>query len=463
MNWRSIRFRLTLWYTSILLSGLILFSVGSWLTLKRATASAKNTTLLRREQRLVEALNLQSPVLAHVPWKARLAMFSLTIPESNLVQAFDLKGTRLFPETASVKSLSWPGGNCADPCFGESRLNGHPIGTISHLARINGQLIRICIGASLDEHENVLRRYRASLFAMIPLLCLLSITGGYTVSRRALLPVDQLTRASQRIGFRDLSARLPAAATSDEVQRLTEAWNGLLDRLQTAVSQLTQFTADVSHDLRTAITVMLTTGQLALKRPRSEEDYREALQTIVGECASTVQLLDDLLVLARADAYSSRIQKKPLDLAEIVSASCERMQGLAEAKRQNLICDLPPSSPFEGDQALLGRLTGILVDNAIKYTLKGGTIKVKVAHFGSTSELRVEDTGIGIPPEILPRIFDRFFRADPVRNRDGGGGSGLGLTIAKWIADVHGAKLTVQSTPGAGTVFTVSFVLTDAG
>jgi two-component system, OmpR family, heavy metal sensor histidine kinase CusS len=133
------------------------------------------------------------------------------------------------------------------------------------------------------------------------------------------------------------------------------------------------------------------------------------------------------------------------------------MKGLAESKHQRLVCYLPPFPILlEGNETLLGRLVGILLDNAVKYTPEQGMIQVKLASNGNTSELRVEDNGIGITPEVLPRIFDRFFRADPVRNQDGGG-SGLGLAIAKWIADAHSAKLTVQSEPGAGTVFTVSF------
>ena len=219
-----------------------------------------------------------------------------------------------------------------------------------------------------------------------------------------------------------------------------------------------QFTADASHDFRTAITVMLTTGQLALKRHRSEDEYREALGTVVAECQSTAQLLDDLLVLARADAYTASIFKCNIDLAEIVRESCRRMRSLAESKQQTFHCCVPAIAvSMQGNDALLGRLITILLDNAIKYTHSGGSILVTLAaEAGGAAELRVEDDGIGIEPAVQPRIFDRFFRADPVRNRESGG-TGLGLAIAKWIVDAHRARISVTSVPAQGAVFRVVF------
>jgi signal transduction histidine kinase len=203
---------------------------------------------------------------------------------------------------------------------------------------------------------------------------------------------------------------------------------------------------------------MLSTAEVSLRRQRSEEQYRSALGTIVRECHATSQLLDDLLAAARADIVKQNIEREPVDLSEVARQACEHLCARAEVKHQSLQSRICGDAWTMGDRSMLGRMVTILLDNAIKYTPEGGAILVSVNARDEWGELEVTDTGVGIPPESLPRVFDRFYRVDDSRSQDDGS-SGLGLAIAKWIVDAHGATIQVTSTRGAGSTFTVAIPL----
>jgi signal transduction histidine kinase len=271
-------------------------------------------------------------------------------------------------------------------------------------------------------------------------------------------PVYRIISKARTIGIQDLQHRLPVPRTGDELQVLAETWNDLLGRLEMAVSRLTQFTSDISHDLRTAITVMLSTAEVSLRRQRPEEQYRSALGAIVRECHATSQLLDDLLAAARADMVKQNIEREPVDLCEVTLHACEHLCARAEVKHQTLQARTYGDAWTMGDRSMLGRLITILLDNAIKYTPEGGEILVSLNARDEWGELEVTDTGVGIPPESLSRVFDRFYRVDDSRCQDEAS-SGLGLAIAKWIVDAHGATIQVTSTKGRGSTFTVAMPL----
>jgi signal transduction histidine kinase len=282
--------------------------------------------------------------------------------------------------------------------------------------------------------------------------------GGYVLSARALKPVDRMTRTAVEIGISNLSKRIPVENTGDEIQRLAEAWNDLLARLESSVTKQQQFTSDASHDLRTSIAVILATGQLTLRHQRTEEEYREAIGTMVSECDSTSHLLEDLLLLARGDAFPARIELLPVNITTLVKEVSQRAASLASAKSQQIELHVPPDPiVLLGDNKLLPRLLSILIDNAVKYTPEGGAIRIVLERQADGSvQLKVQDTGIGIAPELLPKIFDRFYRGDSVRNRNSGG-FGLGLAIAKWISVAHDAEISVASVSHQGSTFTVLF------
>jgi len=288
----------------------------------------------------------------------------------------------------------------------------------------------------------------------------LASLGGIWISRRALAPVDEITLAARSIGIQSLSRRLDVPSTGDELQRLSETWNEMLARLEAAVKRLSQFTADASHELRTPVALIRTTAELTLRRERSPETYREALRQVVLESERTSRLVDDLLLLARADAGLPSLALERMELTPLVRDVCQQGQVLAES-RQLQISTVAPEEPVfvEANDPALRRMLLLLLDNAMKYTPVGGRIVLSVDRDPGGATVAVRDTGIGIPETALPHVFERFYRVDESRNRDAGG-TGLGLSIAKWIAERHHASLEAESVVGEGSVFRIRFPLT---
>jgi heavy metal sensor kinase len=281
--------------------------------------------------------------------------------------------------------------------------------------------------------------------------------GGYWISRRALKPVDAITRAAQSIGIENLSQRLQVPESGDELTRLSQTWNGMLDRLETAVKRLSQFTADASHELRTPIALIRATAELTLRRQRSTETYREALRHIMDDADRTARLIEDLLLLARADAGLPALALDRVELTPLVRDVCEQGQILAQERQLEISTEAPEQPVYvDANDPALRRLLLLLVDNAVKYTPAGGHITVSVAHDSAGPTVTVRDTGIGIPDAALPHVFERFYRVDESRNREAGG-AGLGLSIAQWIAERHHARLEAESVVGRGSAFRVRF------
>jgi two-component system heavy metal sensor histidine kinase CusS len=455
---RSIHAQLTQWYALVMLAGLCLFGTVTFFALRHAITASKRDTLVRREQRIFTYLHELEVNEDPRSWLLQLKDYADAAPEGDLIQVYDLQGKLIFPHQGA-KVIQWPPEpNCTLPCFGEAMVDYHPVRTMRHDVVISTKSVRLCVAGSLLDHFDILQRFRTAMLWCLPVVLILSMLGGYVLSARALKPVDRMTRTAVEIGISNLSKRIPVENTGDEIQRLAEAWNDLLARLESSVAKQQQFTSDASHDLRTSIAVILATGQLTLRHQRTEEEYREAIGTMVSECDSTSHLLEDLLLLARGDAFPARIELLPVNITTLVKEVSQRAASLASAKSQQIELHVPPDPiVLLGDNKLLPRLLSILIDNAVKYTPEGGAIRIVLERQADGSvQLKVQDTGIGIAPELLPKIFDRFYRGDSVRNRNSGG-FGLGLAIAKWISVAHDAEISVASVSHQGSTFTVLF------
>ncbi|MFZ1937884.1 MAG: ATP-binding protein, partial [Terracidiphilus sp.] len=259
------------------------------------------------------------------------------------------------------------------------------------------------------------------------------------------------------ISISNLSERLPVSKTGDELERLAETCNAMLARLEVAVNQIKQFTADASHELRGPLSFVRTVAEVALRNPKIDRESRAAFQDIVAETATATVLLEDMLTLARADAERGEKALVSLDLTAVVREACELARPIAEERRLSLSVSLgaPRNVSVLGDFATLRRLVWILLDNALKYTPARGSIDVALSANHKVATVQVRDSGAGISKADLPRIFDRFYRADPSRSHIEG--TGLGLAIAKWIAEIHHAELSVESKENQGTIFQVVF------
>ena len=323
--------------------------------------------------------------------------------------------------------------------------------------RFRGADFELEVGAPLAEVERTLELLRLLLAGLIPVVIAVACLGGAWLSRRALKPVREATAAALTISIENLSERLPVADTGDEIARLAEGWNSMLERLEKAVRTLSQFTADASHELRTPLAVVRTTAELALERARTAESYRESLAEIVTETARMTRLVEDLLFLARVDTARVEMPLEPIDLGGVLRDVCTELRGLAEMRQVNVECRLGDEEAIiSGNATALHRLFVVLLDNALKYSPRGGTVTVAVERSAERVSVAVEDTGAGIDPADLPHIFERFYRAEGSR---GDGGHGLGLSLGQSIAKAHGTAIEVTSRPGMGSKFQVAFEL----
>jgi heavy metal sensor kinase len=450
----SVSLRLTAWFSAIFLCGFIIFGLVMRFDLAYSLSSGRDRTLARRAARLIDLLESSR---ADSP--ARLAVkfdeFADATPEGNLIQIFDSSGNRFLPQAPLFSDFPWPEiSGIVSEQYTEVTHRHRLYRILARRVRWNSRELCIVVPGNLEDNRQLLGRFSTGLAASIPALLSLAALAGYFMSRRALQPVDRLTAAFRSISIGNLSGRLPIHNTGDELQRLAETCNDMLARLERAVGRINRFTSDASHELRSPISFFRTVAEYALQNPKIDEESKQAFQEIFEESVEATQLLEDMLTLARADAGHSNMQFERLNLGELVEDVCKRALPLAETKRQALALKANGPVQISGDRSSLRRLLWTLLDNAVKYTPECGRIEVALQKMGSEVRVTVRDSGIGIPEAMLPRIFDRFFRADPSRSEVNG--TGLGLAIAKWIADLHHGSLSVQSREGEGTVFAVA-------
>jgi two-component system heavy metal sensor histidine kinase CusS len=454
----SVRAKLMLLYFLVTCAGLSLFGLMSFGALQYALLQGKKTHLQGREDRLITFLRDNKASGIKISLDDQLRNFALVTHEGDLFHVHNMDGSVLFPLGSMSHDWRTPlDEDCAKPVFKTIKLDKKLTLVMCHMISLNGRPVRLHIGGALDEEAYILQQYRNALLLLLPGLLVLSSISGYFLSRHALRPVDRMTRAALDIGIGNLSKRLPVPSAKDEIQDLAIAWNQLLAKLEAAVLRLSRFSADASHDLRTSITVMLATAQLSLHRRRTEDEYREDLGKIVTECRTASTLLDALLALAQSDNLIHEVAFTRIDLCSLVVSGCRRVEDLAESSGILLDWQLP-SEPVHigGDELLLQRLLGILLENAIRYTPEHGEICASVSMSAANAIVTVRDSGIGMSEEVRQRVFDRFYQAD-LRERKSQAGSGLGLSIGRWIADAHGADLTVDSTPMRGSSFQITF------
>lgn len=313
----------------------------------------------------------------------------------------------------------------------------------------------IAIGRSYAEGQRIIDEFTWFYSWLLPVIILSAGVLGWFMAGRALRPVNDLASTAQRITGSNLTSQIPERGSGDELDRLIEAFNRMIERLNASFTQTRQFSTDVSHELRTPLTAIRGQLEVALLAARTPEQYQEAIVNALQDVERLTQTIRALLLLSQAESGQLALQKQVLDLARVAADIVEQFQIPADSARLRLTADLPPSCLIEADRVQIERLLSNLLSNAVKYTGEGGSVHVSLAEPGSQVELTVSDTGVGIPPDHLPHIFDRFYR---VPSAGAGGperGLGLGLSFVSWIVKAHGGTIQVASTPGKGTTFTV--------
>ena len=437
---RSIRFRLTAWYALVLIAALGLFSGLIWLSLRQRLISEVDRDLADRAARFQAYVTKEAAELPPVDLKDEMEEFCQALPPSDYLE---LRGGSGF-------EFHYP--NQAAPGAARTR-------TVRKQFSMGNDVFQLRISSSLAAIDHTLDLLRLLLFSLVPLIIAFACAGGAWLSGRALKPVDEITSAARVIGIDNLSLRLRTPQTGDELQRLTEVWNTMLGRLETAVKTLSQFAADASHELRTPLAVIRTSAELALRRARSPESYRDSLGEISREAERMTQLVDDLLFLARNDARATEMPMEPLDLDALLREVSGELQGVAGASGIRIRHANPGDRAVHvsGNPAALRRLFLVLLDNAIKYSHPGSDVKVAISRNDETTAVTVEDFGAGISAVDRPHIFTRFYQADKARTD---GGFGLGLSLADSIVRAHSATIEVTSEEGSGSRFRVVFQTT---
>jgi heavy metal sensor kinase len=318
--------------------------------------------------------------------------------------------------------------------------------------KTGGKNWTVILGLPLTESEQTVASFNTRLAAGSALFLAAAVLGGLFLTRQALQPVADSIAAARRLNPADLTARLPRTEAGDELDLLAVTVNDLLDRVVRNHEQVVQFTADASHELRGPLSAMQAAIEVTLQQPRSNSDYQDLLATMGEQCHRLADLVNDLLLLAKADAGQIELQRAPVDLADLVAEVVETYRPLAE--EQDVSLETPASDRLVclGDRMRLLQLTMNLVDNAVKFTPRGGKVCIKLAARDAAACLTVEDTGIGIAADHLSRIFERFYQVDESRSADG---TGLGLSICRWVATAHGGTIEAASEPGRGTSFRV--------
>lgn len=429
---RSVRFQLTLWYLAVLVGGLILFATGTWFMLRQNLLENRVRSLDQRLAALGAFLSRESrgDDLPAVREEAR--EYSTGLQEGHGLRVTQPDGTLIFEKNPAE----------GDALHRQMRVD------------VRGYAIDVELILPLSEFHRTLSTLAWVMITAFPLVIGVAVLGGWWLARRALRPVGVMTADARAINASDLGARLSVPDTGDELQDLAESWNEMLGRIEASVRSVSRFTADAAHELRTPVTVIRTSAELALRHRRTPESYEQTLNSIQSETEEMTELLERLLLLARGDAGQWHFDLEMVFADDVLRRLRTVISSLAESKGIHLDFQLPEqSAAIWGDESAIRRLVMILADNAIKYTPPGGRVSVALRDENATCIMEVTDSGCGIAAEQLPYVFDRFYRADPARTA--GMGVGLGLAIARTIVEAHHGRIEVTSTSGRGSSFRV--------
>lgn len=481
---QSIRARLTFWYTLLVLSALLAFGGVSYyatsstlsdnldISLRREVRWVKDfiqpqaskvkpgkrsiESLLRRKPRespsLSDSLEADEGVEeADEIWN-QIYEHTLLSPKKTYIQVADRKTNIIYRSlNLGTDSLKLNTTVAVDTTLlTRTWLHGEAI----RVAATRDKNFTILVGYPLAELSDLLENLYFIFLVLIPIALAFSAFGGFYLAKKSLRPVDEITTRARRITAENLDQTIPARDVDDEIGRLITTMNNMIQRLHASFAQVRQFSADASHELRTPLTIMRGEIELALRSTKTPEEYRRVLASSLEEILRMTSIIENLLMLAKADQGLYEPHFTEVNVEALVQELYDDCEILAEPKQIRVTLERNLPIKLVGDRVRLRQLFLNLIDNAIKYTPEGGCVKLAVDRQNGMALLRVQDTGIGIPPEEIPKVFDRFYRVDKARSRDLGG-TGLGLSIAKWIAELHRGTITVQSEVDRGSTFTV--------
>ncbi len=462
MAFKSIRSRLTAWYVTLLGAILVIFSIFlDYFLSKRLYESVDNSLAVSAT---VVATSARMRYRSPVPGLDQIFEEFLEVRNLNkFYRIYDGSGNvgsrssninaSQFPLSEVAYADALKGNNTYETFLVDGK---HPIRVITMPIIIEKKLANLVqVGTSLEAVQGTLKNLRILLFAAVPSVLVLAALFARFMARRALKPISKIIQTARNIGKgRELSQRMPVLKIQDELGQLTLTFNEMMDRLENSFVQMRQFSSDASHELRTPLTVLKGQNELVLSKPRELEEYQDVIVSNLEEINYMSKVLEDLFILSKSDENQILLNCKRMDLRDLVDEVCKHAEVLAGEKDIRIIITYLESVKINGDEVRLRQMIWNILQNGIKYTQSRGELKVSLRDEGEFALLSIQDTGIGIPKNDLPSIFNRFYRVDKARSRDEGG-SGLGLSICKYIAEAHKGKIDVESKLSVGSCFKI--------
>jgi heavy metal sensor kinase len=453
INLKSIKFRLTLWYLAAIVVLLVVFGTVAYYLLSKNLYRNLDESLRTRVIELQGSIKIDG----------RRVQFEQKVPE--LVMVYDADGA-LMERLGPNVEFSNIDRTVKEALFGKSSFvsastpNGPDVRLYAAPFNVDsGTRVAIIVGRLPNDILDVLAIFRMVILNSSLLVVVLAGVGGLFLADRTLKPVERMADIARGIGESDLSRRIDVQ-TDDELGHLASTLNGMIARLEEAFNKQRQFVADASHELRTPLAIIQAESSLALGKDRTQAEFRRSLELVSQEVAYMSDIVGKLLLLARSDAGVEPVDFQEVDLKDLLVGLSQDVEALAQEKGLRFNFGSMDSLTIKGDRLKLRQLLLIILDNAIRHTPAGGSISGSLVRRDGSAVASIGDTGIGIPAEHLPFIFDRFYRVDKARSR-AEGGMGLGLSIAMSIARMHGGEIEVESQAGAGTTFHIVLPLAD--
>ena len=455
-----IKWRLTIWYGAVLSLILIIFASGIFIYFKNSLQESIDAKIRSIGEVLSSSMTDTHNTSVFGNFERYLENVLGKKPKGKFIQIMDSSG-RIGAKMSDIEGEALPTSFSAL----ERAMRGEVVyetieRTSPRLRMITIPIVEnkkvtsvVQVGTSLEDFDETIKKLLLIMIISIPSSICVTIIVGYFMAKKALRPVDQIRRAAVKISSSNLDERIDIVGRRDELGRLAETFNAMIGRLKDAFQRINQFSIDVSHELKTPLTILKGETEVALRKEREKQDYQELLKSNLEEIDRMSCIIDDLLLLSKADTKEIKLNVEDVALRDLIMDVCMDMKVVADKKNVELETSELEDIRLKGDELKLRRMLLNVVENGIKYSHAGGKVSVSSYANNGYAKIDIMDNGIGISEEDIKYIFDRFYRADRSRKRESG--SGLGLSISRWIAEAHKGSIEVKSQSSQGSMFTI--------
>jgi heavy metal sensor kinase len=455
-----IKWRLTIWYGVVLSLILVIFASGIFIYFKNSLQDSIDAKIRSIGEVLSSSMTETHGASVFGNFERYLENVFGRKPKGKFIQIMDSSG-RIGAKMSDIEGEALPTSFNAL----ERAMRGEIVYETIERTKPRLRMVTIPImdnkkvtsvvqvGTSLEDFDETIRKLLLIMIISIPTSIIVTIVVGYFMAKKALKPVEQIRRAAVKISSSNLDEKIDITGRRDELGRLAETFNAMIGRLKDAFQRINQFSIDVSHELKTPLTILKGETEVALRKEREKDDYQKLLLSNLEEIDRMSCIIDDLLLLSKADTKEIKLNMEEVALRDLIMDVCMNMKIVADKKSVELQISELEDVRLKGDELKLRRMLLNVVENGIKYSHVGGKVSISSYINDGYAWIDVKDDGIGISEEDIKYVFDRFYRADRSRKRESG--SGLGLSIGRWIAGVHKGSIEVKSQPAQGSVFTI--------